>query len=435
MYKNIIHSKFVRNVLLVASGAAGAQVLTMIFSPIITRIYGAEVFGVLGVFTAILAVLIPIAALAYPIAIVLPKDDSDAKNIAKLSAYIAAIISFIFFVTILIFGDVLARWLNLQSVSKFLIFIPVALFFAALQQIMQQWLIRKKQFKVTARIAVSQSLILNSAKVGLGFYYPIGAALIIIATLGNALYAVQLWFGARRWSATEDRINSPLTSGKSLKEIIYEYKDFPLYRAPQQLINALSQSLPVLLLASFFGASAAGFYTLAKSIMSVPTLLIGASVGNVFYPRITEASNNNEDLFLLILKATCLLALIGFIPFMFVVIMGPWLFAIVFGNEWIVAGEYARWLSLLMFFMFISRPAISAIPVLKIQGLFLIFEVFSFIGRAGGLFIGFFVFQDDIISVAIFSLVGILVYFILILLVLLKSRSITITGDILHAKL
>ncbi|MEI8616629.1 hypothetical protein P4S63_01295 [Pseudoalteromonas sp. B193] len=58
---------------------------------------------------------------------------------------------------------------------------------------MQQWLIRKKQFKVLARVAVSQSLILNSSKVGIGYFSPLGLILVILATLGNALYAFQLW--------------------------------------------------------------------------------------------------------------------------------------------------------------------------------------------------------------------------------------------------
>ncbi|MBO1928615.1 hypothetical protein J4731_01440 [Providencia rettgeri] len=51
----------------------------MLFSPIITRLYGPEVFGILGTFTAILTVITPIAALTYPIAIVLPKSDAMLK--------------------------------------------------------------------------------------------------------------------------------------------------------------------------------------------------------------------------------------------------------------------------------------------------------------------------------------------------------------------
>jgi len=47
-----LSSKFVRNVAIVATGTAGAQAITMAFSPINTRLYGPEAFGILGTFTA-----------------------------------------------------------------------------------------------------------------------------------------------------------------------------------------------------------------------------------------------------------------------------------------------------------------------------------------------------------------------------------------------
>ena len=82
-------SKFVRNVAVVASGTIGAQAITMVFAPAITRLYGPEAFGLLGTFMTIAAVVTPIASLSYPIAIVLSPEDIYARGIARLSAYIA----------------------------------------------------------------------------------------------------------------------------------------------------------------------------------------------------------------------------------------------------------------------------------------------------------------------------------------------------------
>src|SRR5690625_3723904 len=96
MIQRLLNSRFVRNVALVATGTAGAQAITMAFSPVITRLYGPDAFGMLGTFTATLAVVTPIAALTYPIAIVLPKKDDDARAIAKLSFLLALCISVVF---------------------------------------------------------------------------------------------------------------------------------------------------------------------------------------------------------------------------------------------------------------------------------------------------------------------------------------------------
>jgi O-antigen/teichoic acid export membrane protein len=419
-------SKFVRNVIVVASGTAGAQAITMAFAPFITRIYGPEAFGLLGTFMAILAVATPIAALTYPIAIVLPKSDDDARGLARLSTGIAFFMAVLLAVIILLAGKQIAELLNVTQISAFLLLIPLAMFFSALQQIMQQWLIRKNQFSVTARVAVSQSLILNSSKIGAGLYNPVGAVLIILATLGSALYAVQLWFGAQKWAGKDGKI-IPKPSGKtSLSELAYIHRDFPYYRAPQVFLNAASQSIPVLMLASLFGPASAGFYTLASTVMGVPSKLVSGSVGDVLYPKFAEAKQNQANIYKIILKSTIMLLLIGGLPFGIVALAGPWLFEKAFGLEWRIAGEYARWLSLFFLLNFVNRPSVVAIPVLEMQGSLLVYELFSAGIKIVGLLIGFYVFNSEIIAVALFSITGCFAYALLILSVLLYSREIKV---------
>src|SRR5690625_1256817 len=103
--KKIFKKKFVRNVFIVASGAVGAQALSLLLSPIITRLYGPEAFGVLGTFTALTKIVIPIAALTYPVAIVLPKSDNNAKSIIKLSFIITIFMSIISLIILLFFKE------------------------------------------------------------------------------------------------------------------------------------------------------------------------------------------------------------------------------------------------------------------------------------------------------------------------------------------
>lgn len=421
--KNLSQSKFIRSVIILATGTAGAQALTMVFSPIITRMYGPEAFGLLGTFTATLGIVTPIAALAYPIAIVLPKSDDDAKGIARLSFRIALFMALSLSVILLFSGDQIAALLGMQAIAGFMLFIPLTMFFSALQQIMQQWLIRKKQFKVTARIGVSQSLILNSSKVGIGWFWPIGSVLIILATLASAVYAIQLWFGAKKWADEDGRIDKSSESKVDLKALAYRYRDFPYYRAPQVFINAISHSLPILMLASFFGPASAGFYTLGRTVLGLPSMLIGKAVSDVFYPTITEAANRNENLYRPIFKATLVLAGVGIVPYGVFFIFGPSLFSFVFGEEWIVAGEYARWLSAWSYFGFINRPSVAAIAVLNMQGFFLVYEIVSLMLRAVSLYIGFAVLNNDVQAVILFSISGVILNLALIFLTLLKGKA------------
>lgn len=410
---------FVRNVLAVTTGTAAAQVATVIFAPIVARQYGPAAFGALGAFTAVLGVLSPVASLTYPIAMVLPKDDADARGIAKLSVLIALAVSGVLAIAFAAGGDMLARMLGLSTIRSYLMLLPLAVFLSALMQVAEQWRIRKKQFRTTARVAVLQSLILNGSKVGIGSFYPFASVLIVLTTLGNGLYALMLAVGMRSTLVAD----SPETPRRSLPALARMHYDFPLYRAPQVCINAASQSLPVLMLASFFGPAAAGFYSLGRTVMSMPIRLIGKSVGDVFYPRFTEAAHKGQPLGPLILKATGFLAAAGVAPFALVVAIGPWLFRLVFGENWAVAGDYARWLAIWLYFGFLNRPSVAAIATLGMQRFFLGFEVVSLILRGAVIWTAFHWFHSDVLAVAAFCIVGALLNAFLVVATIVACRN------------
>jgi len=235
-------SSFVKNVAVVAGGTAGAQALGMLFAPFITRLYGPEAYGVLGVFMAFTGILVPVGALMYPIAIVLPKDDADARGIGQLSVLIALVISFIIGIVLILADDLLLPLVGGgEAIRDYLLLVPVAVFFGAVLQVYSQWVIRKKQFKLTARANILQTLFLNSATVGVGLYKPIAGVLIARAILSSLVYSTLLGLGIRG-AGGEKRFAVFQFDIAHLKALARQYYDFPLYRAPQVFINAFSQS-------------------------------------------------------------------------------------------------------------------------------------------------------------------------------------------------
>lgn len=414
--RQISQNKFVRNVAIVATGTAGAQAITMAFAPLITRLYGPEAFGMLGTFIAILSMIIPIAALTYPVAIVLPKSDADAKNITKLSANLSLVISAITAIVLLIAGDWIAQTLNLETIASFLLLMPVAMLFSGYQQIFTQWLIRKTLFKTTARVAIIQAFIINTAKTGGGWFHPVGVVLIVIATIGYAFHAMLLWLGIRNTKTAHSSNDQPTGT---IWELAKRYKDFPLYRTPQVFLNAISQGIPVIMLASYFGNSTAGFLALTKSVLAAPAGLIGNSVGNVFYPKAVELYENRTNLKDFLLKTSASLLFIGTVIFLPIITFGPWIFSLIFGSEWEYAGIFARWISLWMIFSLTARPIISVIPIANLQKNFLYLESIFLPVQIGALYTGF-IFNLAVVSVALYSITSCLFYTILFFMVLRK---------------
>lgn len=401
-----------------ASGAAGAQLIGMLMSPIITRLYGPEAFGIMGTFASMLTLIVPIAALTYPIAIVLPKSNLKALSIMKLSLIVTLIITIISLIVISIFLELITSIFNLYEIKYYLFFIPLAILFGGSMETIEQWLIRTKQFSVNAKVKISQSVLVNFGKAGWGFIQPTAAALVLFTACKDGLKAVMMYI----YSDKKKLVESIEKEQYSLKELASEYKDFPIYRAPESFFNKLAQSLPVLMLTAFFGPASAGFYSIGRTVLSMPSRLVANAVGDVFYPKITEAANAKKDISKLIKKATLYLSGIGVFPFGIIILFGPEIFSFVFGTEWVTAGEYARWISLWAFSNFINKPSVRTLAVLNAQRLHLLYTVFTTIIRASVLAIGFFIFNSDVVAVALFGSFGAVLNVGLISLTLYLSK-------------
>lgn len=424
MIKNKIQAfwqnRLVKSVIVVASGTAGAQVIAMVFIPFITRTFGPETYGVLGSFIALVSILTALGGLSYPVAIVLPESDYLAKALIKLSLIIAISITFFIFIIFWLMGGWIIPILGAEDLMPYMYFIPILVFITVCQDIAQQWLIRKKAFKSIAHISIAHSFLNYGSQALVGLYAPIASALISIHILAIAIRAAITGYIGKKIA------NIPITKNKekiSLTRVAYEYRDFPLYRAPQAVLNTASQSMPILILASFFGSSVAGFYTLTRTVLALPSILLGSSVQSVFYPHFNEAVLERKKTLPLLIKATAALAAIGVWPFLIIILFGPFLFKIIFGEMWVVAGQYAQWLSVWLFFGLINRPSVSSIPVFRIQRWFLGYEVCSIILRIIAISIGFFHFSSAIAAVAMFSIVGAFLNLYLIVVTFLAAKK------------
>ena len=119
-------SEFSKNVLTLMTGTTIAQAIPIAISPILTRIYTPEDFGVLALFVAITTIFGTIANARYELAIMLPKKDEDAINIFALGFIITCFISLILLILVLVFNDYFTKLLGNDEISFWLYFVPIA---------------------------------------------------------------------------------------------------------------------------------------------------------------------------------------------------------------------------------------------------------------------------------------------------------------------
>jgi O-antigen/teichoic acid export membrane protein len=172
-------SAFLGHVVTAASGTALAQALTLAFTPLITRLYGPEAMGLLGVFTAVVGSLAALSALSYPLAIVLPAPAGEAVVLVRLSLLLGLLTALAAAAVLALWGPALLLALNAGEIAPWAMLIPVAMLVGVCSQVMSHWLARHQAFAFGARFAVLASLLANGLKAIFGWLQPVAAALIL----------------------------------------------------------------------------------------------------------------------------------------------------------------------------------------------------------------------------------------------------------------
>ena len=103
MNLSLTKNKFIKDVLTLVSGTVFGQIIIFLFTPIITRIYSPEYFGVYAIYIGFSSILAIFTTGRYEFAIILPKSYKKSENILKLIFGIGAIVSFVYLSIVLLY--------------------------------------------------------------------------------------------------------------------------------------------------------------------------------------------------------------------------------------------------------------------------------------------------------------------------------------------
>ena len=116
----------------VGGGIAAAQLISLAFIPLLTRLYGPTAFGVLGAYTAVVSIIMPLATLCYANAIVLPEDDHEVEALIKLAHRISWAGAFLALILVLAAGPIIAGLMNLDANPEILFLLPFSFIFSGM---------------------------------------------------------------------------------------------------------------------------------------------------------------------------------------------------------------------------------------------------------------------------------------------------------------
>lgn len=347
---------FARNFLVLFTGNSAAQLIPFLLAPLVARIFSPEELGVQENFLALVSMIAIVAAGRYDLAIVLPKEHSQAIRLFRLGLLLTLIVSGI---TLLagLFPQWINHFYNNNQLSAYTWWIACGVFLLSLHSLSNNWSTRMEHYKLISAGRMVQSLVQNAGYLLLG-YAGWGVLGLIIAWLLGLLFPVILLlvpaFG---------KLRSSEVSNQKMWALAREYKDFPLVNSLHAFTDIFaSQVLIYWLITKNYGLVALGLFAITSRYLRAPLNLISSAISQLYYKDISKVYGDHTQQSAIFNRSLKFAFYFMTPPLLLVLLAGPWLFATYLGTAWAESGEIAQIMVPAIFFNFMAS-VVSTTPI------------------------------------------------------------------------
>jgi len=366
-------SSFGKNIVKLVGGGASAHALTILVSPILTRLFAPEAFGTAGLFASIVGVIGAAACLRYELALMLPESDEQAANLLA-GALLSTLVISSLTALIVVFGrDILIGMFNCPDLANYVWLMPPMVALIGFHSATTYWNSRKQHFGVVALSRMTDSVGTNGFNVIAALCgYVMSGTLIFGTILGRLLS--DLLLGFKTWFSLKQLIPH-VTSLKEIISSLKRYKHFAQFGVWSGILLNLSLRLPVFFVAYFFTPKILGLFVLTQTVLRLPVSVFVRAVSQVFFQQATAIRDDQKELCNLVEQVFTFLVHFFMLPMILLSVLGKDIFTVFFGDTWSEAGLYAQMLSVSFLVQFISAPINSLFNVLERQKQGLLFDV------------------------------------------------------------
>ncbi|MEC8273895.1 MAG: oligosaccharide flippase family protein [Bacteroidota bacterium] len=374
---DFIDSVFYKNILILLKGSVLAQLIPLIISPFITRLFSPKELGILALFSSISVILGSVVNGRYEQALVLVKTENEAKHLTILSLLISRVVSFILFLFFIFFQPHLLNFFNEPDLSFWIYLIPVVVFSIGAYNTLNYYELRKKNFKNIANSEIYRST--SFATIQLSFpLLKSGLFGLIIGKIISSLIAPFYLWKVSKFEIV--KVNTSL-----LLILAKRFIDFPKYTNLSILLNNLSVNTINLLIPVLYSTSLLGLYSLMYKVLAAPFAFLGNTINQVFLEEVVRQKNELGQAYKLTKRMVIQLTLVSILFFGGAFFIIEDLFAFVFGEDWRMSGVYAKYLIPFFMFKFIASPLTSIHTAFEKQKLSFNLQLIMFVLSMGSL--------------------------------------------------
>lgn len=357
-------SRIGKNVFVLIGGTAIAQLITAASMPFVTRLYTPDMIGLVSIYLSFFNFWLTLLSWRYEGALLIAQDEEESYHIFRLGLVLTVLTATLGIPTLWLLNftgtlgfDVLPLW---TPIVAFISLLGYGIF-----MLYRAWLLRLREARLISLSTVARSGVNVSTRILAGLLSPGVYGLFFAEVFGSwaALGAV------RRKTTKLLQTKGPQWSIYKMNEVAKRYKNYALYEMPSVVVNQLAIALPVPIIATLYGAGAAGWFGLARLLYAIPNGQIGKAFGDVFQMELGRCVRDGnyikgEKLFY---KFTLVLSFIGFLPLILAIYAAPPLVPYIFGEAWKEMGQIVANMAPWMFMALVVSSMSRALSVLQKQ--------------------------------------------------------------------
>lgn len=372
LYSKITNNSVLKNILILLTGTGLTQLIPIINSLFLARLYTKSEYGELSVFMSIVGILGLIVALRYELAIIQIKKENEARNVLILSLIVSLIVGGICFLVLSIEKNFISTRLGVSSHILFLC--PFVIVCIGVYNILYNWFNRKRLYKNIVKAITIQSLTIAILRLSLGL---IGVQNGLVYGIVGGYILVVFYFLYQYYIDSERKIRYSFNiSKRKIQKLAFEYRDFAIYSTSGDLFNSLSNIGFPLLITYFYSLEVSGLYFFANNFIRLPLSLLSASISQVYKKEASVMYNKaRNELFAFTFEIQKIIFYFLFPILLIFTFWGAEILFFIFGERWMEAGNYIKYFSVFVLFNSLYAPISSIMDILRKQRFMLFFNM------------------------------------------------------------
>lgn len=332
-----LKSNTLRSMSSLMTGSIIAQIIMVITSPVVTRLFSPNQFGFyISVITAI-SIFGPIICGKYEMSIITSKDSIELKSNIIISVIFTFILSTIIGIVYPLFFIKLnqTNFFNSTILIQLSIFTLLVLY--GLNSVFTSLNNKYREYNMISNVTITKSFFQNVTLIIFGTLQ-IGVVSFIFSQVISSLAGLR--------KLTKIYFQNGLNKLKISNKIIYKYfingREQLFYNAPSALFSTLSQASIVIFLGFMYDSSVVGWYGLSNRMLGLPFTLISANIAKIYFEKASNQFKKTKEFKKTFLR-TLLFLVLTTVPLMTLIfVFSPLLFSYGFGTDWHRAGVFVQ---------------------------------------------------------------------------------------------